>query len=78
MVLSIIAFYLHIYLRILTFQGFLGFFLCVGGWSFWIASTGDFNRVIKFFSIMCPRKFSRFKKKYDFSGAAFIISVFNI
>ena len=32
----------------------------------------DFNRVIVFFSIMCPRYFTRVKKKCDLSEAAFI------
>ena len=31
----------------------------------------DFNRVIVFFSILCPKNLTRVKKKCDLSGAAF-------
>ena len=44
----------------------------------WIASMRDFNGVTVFFSIMCPRNFTRVKKKSDLSGASFIFLFFNI
>ena len=31
----------------------------------------DFNGVITFRSIICPKNLTRVKKKYDLSGAAF-------
>ena len=35
------------------------FFLFEGGWSFWIAPMRDFNGVLVFLSIKCPRNFTR-------------------
>ena len=34
----------------------------------------DFIGVIVFFSIMCPRNFTRVKKKYDLSGDTLMFS----
>ena len=34
----------------------------------------DFNGVIVFLSIICPRNFTRVRKKCDLSGAAFMFS----
>ena len=68
MVLSIIAFCKYNYVRNLTFQGILGFFLFVGGWSFSIASIRDFDRNIVLLSIICPRNLKRVKKNCDLSG----------
>ena len=74
MVLSIAAFCIRIYLRILTFQEILVFFLFEGDWSFWIASIRDLIGNIVFLSIKCPRNFTRVRKNCDFSGAAFMFS----
>ena len=38
----------------------------------------DFNRVIVFLLIMCPRNFTRVRKKCDLSGAVFMFSFSNI
>ena len=38
----------------------------------------DFNGVIVFFSIICPRNVTRVKKKCDLSGAASMFSFCNI
>ena len=38
----------------------------------------DISGVILFFSIMCPRNFTRVYKNCDLSGAAFMFSLFNI
>ena len=34
----------------------------------------SFNRVILFLSLICPRIFTRVRKKSDLSGAAFMFS----
>ena len=75
MVLSIAAFCIRIYLRSLPFQKNLYFFLFEGGWSFCIASIEKFKGLIVFLSIICPRNFSRVRKKCDLSGAAFMFSI---
>ena len=38
----------------------------------------DFDGVIVFLSIICPRNFTRVRKKCDLSGAAFMFSCSNI
>ena len=74
MVLNITAFCIRIYLRSLISRNSCIFFLFESGWSFWIASMREFNGVVVFLSIMCPRKFTRVRKKCDLSGAAFMFS----
>ena len=73
MVLSMTAFYKRIYLRSLTFQEFPVFFLLDNG--FWIASKPDFFRVIVFLSIICPRIFTRVRKKKIYPG---LLSCFRV
>ena len=43
-----------------------------------IRSMRDFNGVIVFPSIICPRNFKRVRSKCDLSGAAFMFSLSNI
>ena len=79
MVLSIAAFCIRTCLRSLTFQKIIVLiFLFEVDWSFWIASMRDFNGVIVILSIICPRTFSRVRKKCDLSEAAFMFSCSNI
>ena len=54
------------------------FFLCEGGCSFWIASIREIKGVILFLSKICPRNFTRVRKKCDLSGAAFMFSCSSI
>ena len=65
MVLSITAFYIRLYSRSLTFLEILVFFF-IGKLLkvFWIASMRDFNGVIVFLSIICPRNFTRVRKNF--------------
>ena len=61
------------YLRSLTFQEIIVLiFLFEGDWSFWMSFMRDFNGVIVILSIICPRTFTRVRKKCDLSEAAFM------
>ena len=78
MVLSITAFCLRIYLKKFSIpRNSCIFVLFEDGWIFWTASMQDFNGVIVFLSIICPRHFARLRKKCDLSGAAFMFSFYN-
>ena len=43
-----------------------------------IATMRDFNGVIVISSIICPRSFTRVRKKCEISGAAFMFSLSSI
>ena len=69
---DIVEFYRHNYLKKLTFQEILGFFLFVGGGIFKIATKRNLSGVIVITSTLFPKILTRMKKKCDSSGTGFM------